>query len=83
MAIGGFNGGDPAPTLARFQQLVADGRSTGSSPAAAAAPAGPGGGDGTGSAIATWVAAHFTAKTVGGTTVYDLTQAAATTDGSL
>ncbi len=26
MAIGGFNGGDPAPTLAQFQQLVAQGR---------------------------------------------------------
>ena len=26
MAIGGFNGGDPAPTLARFQQYVAEGK---------------------------------------------------------
>ena len=25
MAIGGFNGSDPSPTLAEFQQLVADG----------------------------------------------------------
>jgi 4-amino-4-deoxy-L-arabinose transferase-like glycosyltransferase len=32
---------------------------------------GPGGGN---TEIATWVAAHFTATTVGGTTVYDLTQ---------
>jgi hypothetical protein len=28
--------------------------------------------------IAAWVAAHFTAKTVGKTTVYDLTQSATT-----
>ncbi|GAA4691526.1 hypothetical protein GCM10023215_30580 [Pseudonocardia yuanmonensis] len=26
MAVGGFNGTDPAPTLARFQQFVAEGR---------------------------------------------------------
>ena len=26
MAIGGFNGSDPSPTLAQFQQYVADGR---------------------------------------------------------
>ena len=26
MTIGGFNGADPAPTLAQFQQLVADGQ---------------------------------------------------------
>ena len=25
MAIGGFNGSDPSPTLAQFQQYVADG----------------------------------------------------------
>jgi hypothetical protein len=39
---------------------------------------GGGGGQssGTGSAISTWVAAHYTATTVGGTTVYDLTVAA-------
>ena len=34
MAIGGFNGTDPAPTLAQFQALVAQRRSTGSSAAA-------------------------------------------------
>ena len=36
MAIGGFNGTDPSPTLAQFQAYVADGRSTSSSPAVAA-----------------------------------------------
>jgi 4-amino-4-deoxy-L-arabinose transferase-like glycosyltransferase len=70
MAIGGFNGTDPAPTLAEFESLVAKheihyyvGRGSGSF----------GGGAGS-SAIASWVAAHFTSETVGGTTVYNLTQ---------
>ncbi len=73
MAIGGFNGTDPTPTLAQFEAYVAAGKIHyflgGSS--------GRGGGIGnsqSSSAIATWVAAHFTAKTVGGVTVYDLTQ---------
>jgi 4-amino-4-deoxy-L-arabinose transferase-like glycosyltransferase len=71
MATGGFNGTDPAPTLAQFEAMVARheihyyiGRGSNSF----------GGGTGS-SAIASWVAAHFTAQTVGGTTVYDLTQA--------
>ncbi|HEY6789861.1 MAG TPA: glycosyltransferase family 39 protein, partial [Trebonia sp.] len=70
MAIGGFNGTDPAPTLAEFEALVAKheihyyvGRGNDSF----------GGGNGS-SAIASWVAAHFTSETVGGTTVYNLTQ---------
>ncbi|HJQ41682.1 MAG TPA: glycosyltransferase family 39 protein [Jatrophihabitantaceae bacterium] len=71
IAIGGFSGSDDAPTLAQFEKLVAAGKvryfieggRTG----------GPGGG-GSGSEIATWVAAHFTATTVGNTTVYDLTK---------
>jgi len=70
MAIGGFNGTDPSPTLAEFEAMVAKheihyyvGRGSSSF----------GGGAGS-SAIASWVAAHFTAKTVGGVTVYDLTQ---------
>ena len=36
---------------------------------------GPGGGTSSTSSIATWVANHFTATTVGGQTVYDLTKA--------
>lgn len=31
MAIGGFNGTDPSPTLAEFKRLVAEGRSIGTS----------------------------------------------------
>ncbi|MEV6608168.1 glycosyltransferase family 39 protein [Kutzneria sp. NPDC051319] len=68
MAIGGFNGGDPAPTLARFQQYVAEGKIG----YYVSGGRGGGGGFGGSSDIATWVAAHYKAQTVGGTTVYDL-----------
>ena len=70
MAIGGFNGTDPWPTLAVFKELVANheihyyvGQGSESF----------GGGRGS-SAITSWVAAHFKKETVGGQTVYDLTQ---------
>jgi len=70
MAIGGFNGTDPWPTLAVFEELVANhevhyyiGQGNESF----------GGGRGS-SAIASWVAAHFKKENVGGQTVYDLTQ---------
>jgi len=68
MAIGGFNGSDPSPTLAEFQQLVANGEIH--------YFIGGGNGGGPGqlgtSEIATWVAANFTAQTVDGVTLYDL-----------
>jgi 4-amino-4-deoxy-L-arabinose transferase-like glycosyltransferase len=70
MAIGGFNGTDPSPTLAQFEAMVAKhqvhyyvGQSNNSF----------GGGSGS-SAITSWVAAHFKSQTVGGVTVYNLTQ---------
>jgi 4-amino-4-deoxy-L-arabinose transferase-like glycosyltransferase len=70
MSIGGFNGTDPWPTLAVFKELVAKheihyyvGQGSESF----------GGGKGS-SSIASWVAAHFKKETVGGQTVYDLTQ---------
>ena len=72
MAIGGFNGTDPAPTLAQFEQYVAQGRIhyfLGSG-------GGPGSGSGTSGAIAQWVEQHFTSTTVDGVAVYDLTQPA-------
>jgi hypothetical protein len=71
MAIGGFNGSDPSPTLAQFQQYVAEGRihyflgggrmggSMGGSDAARQ--------------ISAWVQANFDATSVDGATVYDLT----------
>jgi 4-amino-4-deoxy-L-arabinose transferase-like glycosyltransferase len=73
MAIGGFNGTDPAPSLAQFEQDVAQGRIhyfIGSG-------GGLGGGSGTSTEISQWVEQHFTATRVDGVTVYDLTQPAA------
>ncbi|AEV81588.1 glycosyl transferase [Actinoplanes sp. SE50] len=71
MAVGGFNGTDPSPTLAQFKAYVAAGRihyfigGRGFD--------GGGSGSSDSSRIAEWVASTFTAKTVGSTTVYDLT----------
>ncbi|MEU2233072.1 ArnT family glycosyltransferase [Streptomyces vietnamensis] len=67
MAIGGFNGSDPAPTLAQFKRYVAEGRIH----YFIAAEGGFGGGD---SAISTWVAETFEKVTVDGATFYDLTK---------
>ncbi|WP_229133198.1 ArnT family glycosyltransferase [Bifidobacterium mizhiense] len=72
MAIGGFNGSDPYPSLEQFKQYVRDkqihyyiagemgGHQMGGSDAA--------------TQISQWVAKHYTATTVDGVTVYDLTQ---------
>jgi hypothetical protein len=78
MAIGGFNGTDPAPTLSQFEKYVAEGKIH----YFIAGGGGFGGGQGGGTSRATsqipsWVEAHYTAKTVGGVTVYDLTTGAA------
>jgi hypothetical protein len=74
MAIGGLTGSDPSITLAQFEKLVAAGQihyfiGGGNS------GGGPGGGSSSNSEITSWVTSHFTATTVGGTTVYDLTKA--------
>lgn len=69
MAIGGFSGRGGELTLKEFEAYVAKGEIhywIGSS-----SSGGPGGG-GSISQIQEWVAAHYTAKTVGGETVYDL-----------
>ena len=71
MAIGGFNGTDPSPTLAQFQAYVAPERSTTSSPAAAASAAR--GGSNAVVRDRELGREHFTASTVGGITIYDLT----------
>jgi 4-amino-4-deoxy-L-arabinose transferase-like glycosyltransferase len=73
MAIGGFNGQGGNLSLAAFESYVAHGDIhyyiAGSS----------GGGPGNAnSSIATWVKAHFTAETIGGATVYDLTSSSST-----
>lgn len=72
MGIGGFTGSDNAPTLAQFQQYVANGEVRYF--IAGGGMGGPGGGSGSAAEITAWVQEHFTAITVGGTTVYDLTQ---------
>ena len=77
MSIGGFNGGDPAPSLAAFQTYVTEGKVRyyiGGAGGGGGGFGGGGGPGGSGSEIATWVAAHFAATTIGGQTVYDLTK---------
>ena len=73
MAIGGFNGSDQAITLARFKQLVAAGKIHYYVAGGGGGFGGPGGGRGGSTEIESWVASTFTARTVGGATVYDLT----------
>jgi hypothetical protein len=79
MAIGGFNGSDPSPTLAQFQADVAARKihyflASGGGGFGGGPGGGPGGGSATASQIASWVENTFTSTTVGGVTVYDLTQ---------
>jgi hypothetical protein len=76
MAIGGFNGSDPSPTLAQFQAHVRAGRIH-YFLAGGGTLGGPGGGtagSGTASRITAWVEETFTPVTIGGQTFYDLTQ---------
>ncbi|HEX3788751.1 MAG TPA: glycosyltransferase family 39 protein [Pseudonocardiaceae bacterium] len=84
MPIGGFNGTDPAPTLAQFEADVQAGKIH-----YFIASGGGGGGGGFGrtgatstgsddaAQITTWVSQHYTSATVGGVTVYDLTKSTA------
>ncbi|WP_332461033.1 MULTISPECIES: glycosyltransferase family 39 protein [Bifidobacterium] len=77
MAIGGFNGSDPYPSLEQFKQYVKDkqihyyiagemcGHQMGGHQM---------GGSDTATQISQWVAKHYTATTVDGVTVYDLSQ---------
>jgi 4-amino-4-deoxy-L-arabinose transferase-like glycosyltransferase len=65
MAVGGFYGIDPAPTLEQFQGYVAAGQ---------VHYFFPGGFGGDRSPIATWVQDNFSHRTIGGQTVYDLTR---------
>jgi 4-amino-4-deoxy-L-arabinose transferase-like glycosyltransferase len=72
MAIGGFNGTDPTPTLSQFEAMVAGHEIH------YFIASGGGGGPQAGtssdsSAIASWVTQQFTATTVSGITIYDLT----------
>jgi 4-amino-4-deoxy-L-arabinose transferase-like glycosyltransferase len=82
MAIGGFNGSDPSPTLAQFKKYVAEGKihyfvsgGTGGGMGGGEMGGGGmgGGGNGTSSQISSWVTENFTEVTVGSATFYDLT----------
>ncbi len=81
MAIGGFNGSDPAPTLEQFQGYVAEGRIHYF--VGGGGFGGSQGGSDAAQQISGWVEQTFTATTVGGTTVYDLTGQAASSSGSI
>ncbi|MEU0179758.1 glycosyltransferase family 39 protein [Streptomyces sp. NPDC006207] len=70
MAVGGFNGSDPSPTLERFKEYVAAGKIH---YFIASGGMGGGGGSGTSSQISSWVEENFGSTTLGGTAVYDLT----------
>ncbi|MFE7202338.1 ArnT family glycosyltransferase [Pseudonocardia alni] len=74
MSTGGWSGSDSAITLAEFRSDVEQGRiAYYVAGGQGGGPGGPGGqSDSTSSRIATWVAEHYTATTVGGQTVYDL-----------
>ncbi|GHH06122.1 ArnT family glycosyltransferase [Streptomyces lanatus] len=77
MAIGGFNGTDPSPTLAEFKKYVEEGKIH---YFIAGGNGGNGGGgmggssSGSSSQISSWVQENFETVTVDGSTFYDLTQ---------
>ncbi|QES49061.1 glycosyl transferase [Streptomyces venezuelae] len=72
MPIGGFNGSDPSPTMAQFQEYVRAGKIHyfvgGGEGTRGAGLTGSGSGE-----IAEWVAERYQAVEVGGVTLYDLT----------
>ncbi|MFD7702268.1 ArnT family glycosyltransferase [Streptomyces caelestis] len=78
MAIGGFNGTDPSPTLARFKEYVAEGKIH-YFVAGGGMGGGMGGDSGSSGQISTWVQENFEEVTAGSATFYDLTRK--TTDG--
>lgn len=73
MAVGGFNGSDPSPTLAQFQQYVAEGKIHWFIGGGGGGFGGQMGGSRSSSQIAQWVQENFAAQTVDGVTLYDLT----------
>jgi 4-amino-4-deoxy-L-arabinose transferase-like glycosyltransferase len=72
MALGGFNGTDPSPTLEQFQQLVAEGRVHYFVGEAGRSNTDSGGSD-EAHRIGLWVEANFTPVAIDDTTIYDLT----------
>ncbi|MFF4491297.1 ArnT family glycosyltransferase [Streptomyces sp. NPDC001544] len=74
MAIGGFNGTDPSPTLAQFKQYVTEGKIHYFISGGGMGGGMGGGNSGTASQITSWVQSNFKKVTVGSATFYDLTQ---------
>lgn len=74
MAIGGFNGTDPSPTLEEFKQLVAEGQIHWciGSDGEGGGPGGGGSESSTSAEISEWVEANFEATTVDSVSLYDL-----------
>jgi hypothetical protein len=72
MAMGGFTGSDPAPTLAQFEAWTKAGDIT--YYIAGGGIGGGRGGSGSSSQITGWVKAHYKSATIGGETVYLLLQ---------
>lgn len=70
LPVGGFNGTDPAPTVAEFQRYVAAGEIHWF--IGGGGFRGANGGSSASSEIAAWVAETFEARTVDGITIYDL-----------
>lgn len=81
LPIGGFDGSDSVPTLAQFQQMVADGEVTYVLGSAAGGFGGNSGASSTTEQISTWVASTCTVVTdaPGGSTLYACSPEAATT----
>ncbi|MFF2816660.1 ArnT family glycosyltransferase [Kitasatospora cineracea] len=77
MALGGFNGSDPSLSLDGFKQLVKEGKVHWFIGGGGFGGMGGGsmGGSNYSSEITSWVESTYTAKTVGSTTLYDLTAA--------
>lgn len=80
MPVGGFNGSDPSPTLAQFQAWVAAGDIHWY--IAGGGFGASNGGSDVASQIQQWVEATFTATTVDGVTLYDLTTVSSSAAGS-
>ncbi len=81
LAIGGFNGSDPAPTLAEFQARVGAGEIHYFVSGGQGLGGGQMGGSRSASEIAAWVAQSFAASTVDSVTLYDLTAPTAAGSG--
>ena len=77
MAMGGFNGSDPTPTLAEFQAFVSEGAVRYYLSGRSGIPGFGGGGNQLGT-ITTWVQQHYRSQVVGGVTLYDFRQPLAT-----